>query len=123
MNDSVDSMVPRPGIDTRLLRQLPRQVNNMDSELANITHKILSLDSGEDALMEERLKVKKVLLQIDLKVERVLQDVESSPKDSKAEAPGILLLKISIPFFDGSILNWTSFWEQFEVAVHSKDIL
>ena len=33
----------------------------MASELADITHKILSLDSREDALMEERSKVKKVL--------------------------------------------------------------
>ena len=34
----------------------------MASELEDITHKILSLDSREDALTEERLKVKKVLL-------------------------------------------------------------
>ena len=53
----------------------------MDSELADITHKILSLDSGEEALMEERSKVKKVLLKVDLKVDRLLLDVESSPAD------------------------------------------
>ena len=94
----------------------------MDSELADITHKILLLDSGGDALMEERSKVKKVLLQVDLKVERLLQDVENSPKTSSAEAPRICLPKISISSFDGNILNWTSFWEPFEVAVHSQDM-
>ena len=77
----------------------------MDSELADITHKILSLDSGVDALIEERSKVKKVLLQVDLKVEQLLQDVESSPKISKAEAPGICFPKISISSFDRNILN------------------
>ena len=60
LNDSVDLMTPRPGMDTCLLRQLRRQVNNMDFKLADVTHKILSLDSEEEALMEERLKVKKV---------------------------------------------------------------
>ena len=49
--------------------------------------------------------------------------MESSPKLGKAEAPGIRLPKIGVPSFDGNILNWTSFWEQFEVAVYSKDIL
>ena len=123
LNDSADLMEPGPGMDTCLLRQLRRQVNNLDSELADITHKILSLDSGEEALMEERSKVKKVLLKVDLKVDRLLLDVESSPKVGKAEAPGIRLPKISVPSFDGNILNWTSFWEQFEVAVHSNDFL
>ena len=48
--------------------------------------------------MEERSKVKKVFLQVhvDLKVEQLLQDVENSPKHSKAEAPGISLSKISV---------------------------
>ena len=45
----------------------------MDSELLDITHKILSLDSGEDEVMEEKSKVKKLLLQVHLKVERLLQ--------------------------------------------------
>ena len=109
MNDSVELMEPRPGMGTCLLRQLRRQVNKMDFELADITHKILSLDSGEEALMEERSKVNKVLLKVNLKVERLLQDVECSPKVGKAEAPGICLPKICVPCFDGSILNWTSF--------------
>ena len=95
----------------------------MDSKLADITHKILLLDSGGDALMEERSKVKKVVLQVDLKVEWLLQDAENSPKISKAEAPRICWPKISISSFDGNILNRTSIWEQFEVAVHSQDNL
>ena len=105
LNDSVDLMTPGPGMDTCVLQQLQRQVNNMDLELSDITHKILLLDYGEEELMEEKSKVKKVLLKVDLKAERLLQDVESSPKFSKAEAPKLRLPKISVPSFDGSILN------------------
>ena len=66
-----------------------------------------------------KIEGQKVLLKVDLKVERLLQDVESSPKLSKAEARRIHVPKISIPYFNRNILNWTSFWEQFEVAVES----
>ena len=77
----------------------------MDFKLVNITHKILLLDSGEDVLMEERSKIKKVLLQVNLKVERLLQNIENSSKIRKTEAPRIRLPKISISSFDGNILN------------------
>ena len=40
LNDSVNLMAPGPGMDTCLLQQVRRQVNNMDSELAGMTHKI-----------------------------------------------------------------------------------
>ena len=33
---------------------------------------------------------------------------------------GVNLPQIEIPSFDGNILNWRSFWEQFQVAVHDK---
>ena len=97
-------------MDTCLLRQLRRQVNRVDSEL----------DDGEQERIDERSKVRELLLQVDLKVERLLHDVESSPKINKQDTIGIRLPKISVPSFDGNILNWTSFWEQFEVAVHNK---
>ena len=45
----------------------------MDSELEYITNKIFLLDSGEEALKEERQKTKGVFLQvIDLMVEHLL---------------------------------------------------
>ena len=36
---------------------------------------------------------------------------------------GIKLPRIKIPTFDGNILNWRIFWEQFDSAVHSKSHL
>ena len=94
----------------------------MDSELADVTRK-MSLDSGEEELLEERLKVKKVLLQVDLKVERPLNDLKNRSKISRAEATGIRLPKISIPSFDRNILNWTSFWEKFAVVENNDSEL
>ena len=38
---------------------------------------------------------------------------------------GVKLPNISVPSFDGSlrILNWSSFWEQFEIVIHLKEQL
>ena len=60
---------------------------------------------------------------MDLKIERMLNDVECCPKINKADTIGIRLRKISVLMFDKSILNWSTFWEQFEVTVHNKDHL
>ena len=86
----------------------------MDSELVDVTHKILSspessspesiirlwrrsVDGGkvEEALMKERSKVKKVLLKVDLKVEWLLQDVESSPNSAKQRFLKFAYLKLA----------------------------
>ena len=33
---------------------------------------------------------------------------------------GVKLLKLEAPKFDGKYTNWISFWEQFDVAIHSQ---
>lgn len=43
--------------------------------------------------------------------------------DSPAEPPrskGVKLPKVDVPTFDGNILNWQTFWEQFCIAVHNR---
>ena len=40
--------------------------------------------------------------------------------DEASASPGVRLPKISIPTFDGKILSWKSFWEQFDATIHSK---
>ena len=39
---------------------------------------------------------------------------------AKAKATSIKLPKLSIPKFDGDILNWRAFWEQFQVSIHNR---
>jgi hypothetical protein len=36
---------------------------------------------------------------------------------------GVKLPKLEAPSFDGKYTNWISFWEQFEVAIHSRSSL
>ena len=40
--------------------------------------------------------------------------------EKASASSGVRLPKISIPTFDGKILIWKSFWEQFDATIHSK---
>ena len=47
---------------------------------------------------------------------RAVEPVSSTPVVST----GVKLPKLDVPVFDGNILNWTRFWEQFRVSVHDR---
>lgn len=36
---------------------------------------------------------------------------------------GVRLPKIDVPTFDGNLINWRTFWEQFCVAIHDRSRL
>ena len=42
---------------------------------------------------------------------------------AKANAISFKLNKLSITKFDGNVLNWRTFWEQFQVSIHNRDQL
>ena len=44
-------------------------------------------------------------------------------KSGRVHTDGVKLSKIGVPSIDGNILNWATFLEQFEVAIHSKEQL
>ena len=43
-------------------------------------------------------------------------DTGAPPVDHK----GMRLPKIDVPKFDGNIIGWRMFWEQFQVSIHSR---
>jgi len=43
--------------------------------------------------------------------------------DPSLTTHGVRLPKLGVPTFDGDILNWITFWEQFAVAVHDRSHL
>ena len=40
-----------------------------------------------------------------------------------AATAGVKLPKIDVPYFNGSIIHWRSFWKQFDVSVNSHTSL
>ena len=86
------------------------QVSSLEAELVNVTREILY-----------RLTLKSVLFKFKIKIKQLFDDQSASSQPSSQ--PVIKLPKITVPTVNGNILNWTSFWEQFEVTVHSKNNL
>ena len=48
------------------------------------------------------------------------KDSTSSTETTPTATHGVRLPKLDVPTFDGAILNWSTFWEQFCIAVHDR---
>ena len=95
----------------------------LKAKLKSLEREILSLDDYERR--KERVShVERDLF--DLRVAVSCRMEESSKKELKGDKfgvpamAGVNLPRIDIPTFDGNILNWSLFWEQFQAAVHDK---
>ena len=102
---------------------LPLLTDTIMSELSDIHCGILLLNHGSEELLDQGSSFKKVFCALDLKVKRLLHEQTMSPKLISGINTGVKLLKISAPTFDGNIINWSFFWEQFEVYIHKKETL
>ena len=40
-----------------------------------------------------------------------------------SENGGLKLPKLDVPTFDGSVIHWRAFWEQFQISVHDQKSL
>ena len=105
--------------DTCLLRQYESRLGDLRSELENISLEILSLEDDDDKLSDLEAKLSKDIFDNCLEIRCRLQGV---PRDSPTpvEKGGLKLPKLDVPTFDGSVVNWRSFWEQFTISVHSQ---
>ena len=64
---------------------------------------------------------KKVYLIIRVAVKCLLKNIKAeSAVDKDKGLSGVKLPKISVPAFDGKVLNLKCFWEQFNVTIHCK---
>ena len=115
--ESVSSL-PGEADNVCVLHQHQEQLSDYKAELADVRNSLLSLDLGEEddlSMLQARVEQ-----HISLEIKRLLQPQgRLDPADTK----GIKLPKLEVPTFDGNILNWKSFWEQFCVSVHNRPSL
>ena len=110
--------------DICLLRHHEEQLTDMKGELREVTTRLLTLDLAEDDdLMRSQSQLEKTLSQCSLDLKRLLSahaaDTRPTPLSSK-DSTGVKLPKLDVPTFDGSLLRWKSFWEQFCISVHDR---
>ena len=108
-----------------LLQQVEEQLSDCKKELSGVHAGLLSLDlEDSDPLSTLHTRVEQLFLNKDLQVRKL---VRSFPGDTATANPasgkGVKLPKLDVPKFDGNILNWRSFWDQFSVSVHDRSHL
>ena len=112
--------------DTCLLRQYEEQLGDCKKEVTDIRSSLISLDLEEgDELSTLQVRLEKEVFDCSLKIKQLLHASShlhvspTTPLDGK----GVKLPKLDVPTFDGNILNWRSFWEQFRISVHDRSNL
>ena len=111
------------GVDVYTLQGYEDRVKNYQEELRGINGDLLSIDDA-DNLEESGTRLERLLCELSVSIKRLVGSKEEKPLPPTAIGSlgmsGIQLPKIEVPTFDGNLLNWRYFWEQFENTIHNK---
>ena len=122
VRQSMTARTPRAKVDDCLLQHLLEKVNLLETKLSSATDDIITLPD-EGTLRDSALGLEYELSTLSVDIKRLRLDEAQIPKTDKAPDTGLELAKIGVPAFDGNILAWASFWEQFDISVHSNSRL
>ena len=112
--------------DTCVLRQYEEQLIDLKGELSDTRSGLLPLDLDDsDDLLVQLASLEKGIFDSSVEVKRKLSTSSPPPPlgatlSTSSDRTGVKLPKLDVPTFDGNILNWRSFWEQFRVSVHNR---
>ena len=85
-------------VDKCVICQREERLHEIKQELSEVTKESIILDLDD----KDELLVKQATL-------------ESCLFDNSLKLP-----KSDVPVFSGNVINWKTFWEQFNVAIHSR---
>ena len=110
-----------------MIQQCCEQLSDNKKDLAAIYEELLSKDiDEEDELAALHSRLEKCLFHISQRVKQLsitpIPESTCAPT-SNPDGSGVRLPKLNVPTFDGNIIHWKQFWDQFNVAVHSKTTL
>ena len=100
------------------------QLSEFRRELAEIRDALLTMGlDGSDDLMETHEGLEKRLFDCSLCIKELLYISKDLVSPSAGDGKGVRLPKLDVPTFNGDILTWQTFWEQFCVSVHERSQL
>ena len=109
--------------DTCVLRQYEEKANDINKDLVKTRDDLhhMELDEGNE-LFALQDSLEKQVFDCSVCIKKLLSSASGMSETHVAspEGKGVKLPKLDVPKFDGNILNWRSFWEQFSVAVHDR---
>ena len=124
-SDTISSLAPDED-HVCLLQQHEEQLTDMKREHGVIRNEVLSADCEETGEFDEVLEtVEEDIFACSLQIRKLLrsQSISTVSSSPVSEAKSVKLPRLDVPTFDGSILNWKTFWEQFSVSIHTRSSL
>lgn len=98
------------------------QLSDYKKELSDIRSEVLALiEDVTDDLNETIIRQDKEIFEMSIDIKKLLHNPEVPEPIAPAPTAGprgVRLPKIDVPTFDGDLLNWKTFWEQFCIAIH-----
>ena len=103
--------------DHSLLEQHREQLSDCKHELFVVYEHLITLDLDDDnPIVTQHTS----LVRLQFNCFHNIKKLISTRNSSNEEGKGVKLPKIDVPTFNGDVLNWIRFWEQFKVLVHDR---
>ena len=119
----VKRVVDGKDLDVCSLEGHEERVKSISDDLQGVKRDLLMIDDYE-SLAERAAGLEEVSFEIRVVIKRRLKEINAKSTASKETGlSGVKLPKVSVPTFDGKVLNWKTFWEQFDATIHSKTAL
>ena len=113
--------IPDEHGDPSLILHFQEHLTERKSELALVLQDMLAADIPEDdALSTLHARIEECIFQSSHRLRKLLTPSETTTPAPAADPTGVKLPKLDTPTFDGELLNWKPFWEQFCLAVHDR---
>ena len=118
------STMPDP-VDLCLLRQLEEQLRDLKLELGRVADDLLNMDLPDSHdLSQLHVKLEEKVFDCGLQIKKALTTgISSTTSASVPVDKGVKLPKLDVPRFDGQLINWSSFWKQFQISVDEQSSL
>ena len=125
---AVDAIPEDHGDDdsTCTLEQYAEQIADVKTELRDIQTCLLNVElAAEDPIMRAQDEIERTIFRCSVTIKKKLRASSDSttrhtppPRATCAKLP-----RLEVPSFDGDILKWKSFWDQFSVSIHDRSDL
>lgn len=108
------------------LEQYAEQLADVKTELREIQTCLLNVDlAAEDPIMRAQDEIERTIFRCSVAIRKKLRaSSDTTTRDTPTpRAAGAKLPRLEVPSFDGDILKWKSFWEQFSASIHKRSDL